>query len=203
MPSKAATTMTREEKKSRTRQALLGAAAKLVARDGAQATSLDRIAEEAGLTKGAVYSNFDSKEDLLFTLAETAGGPEVNLDPILEAAGSLADGLEEAGRAVARELGSVPSRSFRLGLEVFNFALRNSRARKRQAANNRANMQATGEQFERLARGWGKALPMAGEELATVVQALALGLAQQRALDPKAVPDELFARAFRLLAGSP
>jgi hypothetical protein len=36
-----------------------------------------------------------------------------------------------------------------------------------------------------------------------VIQALALGLAQYWAVDPKAVPDELFGRAFRLLAGSP
>ena len=55
---------TREEKKARTRAQLIDAAATVFARRGYMAASLDEVAEEAGLTKGAVYSNFDSKEDL-------------------------------------------------------------------------------------------------------------------------------------------
>ena len=56
--------LTREEKKARTRAQLIDAAAAVFARRGFVAASLDEVAEEAGLTKGAVYSNFDSKEDL-------------------------------------------------------------------------------------------------------------------------------------------
>ena len=56
--------LTREEKKARTRAQLIDAAAAVFARHGYVAASLDEVAEEAGLTKGAVYSNFDSKEDL-------------------------------------------------------------------------------------------------------------------------------------------
>src|SRR3954452_7079841 len=116
MASTAAPPLTREAKKSRTRQALLDAAAKLVARDGAQATSLDRIAEEAGLTKGAVYSNFAGKEDLLFTLAADTG-PAVNLEDQLDTAPSVADALEQVGEAVAKELRALSARSYRLSLE--------------------------------------------------------------------------------------
>src|SRR5947207_11600331 len=114
----------RDEKKSRTRQALLTAAAKLVARDGAQATSLDRIAEEAGLTKGAVYSNFSSKEDLLFALAESAAGPSVGLAEFSAGEHPIADVFEDIGRALGRELRTAPARSWPLGLEIFHFALR-------------------------------------------------------------------------------
>ena len=56
--------LTREEKKARTRAQLIDAAATVFARRGFVAASLDEVAEEAGLTKGAVYSNFDSKDDL-------------------------------------------------------------------------------------------------------------------------------------------
>lgn len=191
----------RVEKKSRTRQALLDAAAKLVARDGAQATSLDRIAEEAGLTKGAVYSNFSGKEDLLFTLAETAAGPTLSLNDFATDGESLADVFEQLGRAMARELRTAPPRTWRLGLEIFYFGLRNARARKKLAAIQREDAEATGVELEELAASRGEELPLPGREFAILIQAVALGLAQYWAINPKAVPDHVFARAFRLLAG--
>jgi len=55
----------REEKKALTRARLLDAAATVFARRGFAAASLDEVAEEAGLTKGAVYSNFESKDELI------------------------------------------------------------------------------------------------------------------------------------------
>src|ERR1700733_6627069 len=51
----------REEKKAATREALLEAATKVFARQGYVAASVDEVAWETGMTKGAVYSNFDSK----------------------------------------------------------------------------------------------------------------------------------------------
>ena len=62
--------LTREEKKARTRAQLIDAAAAVFARRGYVAASLDEVAEEAGLTKGAVYSNFDRKEDLFQAVIE-------------------------------------------------------------------------------------------------------------------------------------
>ena len=40
-------------------------------RDGYAATSLEKVAEEAGFSKGAVYSNFDGKDDLCLAVLET------------------------------------------------------------------------------------------------------------------------------------
>jgi AcrR family transcriptional regulator len=64
------TVMTRAERQERTRQDLVDAAERLFTRQGFHATSLDAVAAEAGFTKGAVYSNFDSKEDLFFAVYE-------------------------------------------------------------------------------------------------------------------------------------
>jgi AcrR family transcriptional regulator len=58
----------RAEAQSETRRQLLRAASRLFLRDGFVATSLANIADEAGVTKGAVYSNFESKEDLFLAL---------------------------------------------------------------------------------------------------------------------------------------
>jgi hypothetical protein len=42
---------------------------------------------------------------------------------------------------------------------------------------------------------------MTGEELYIATNALALGLSEARTIDPASVPDELFPKVFRLLAG--
>lgn len=60
--------LTREDSRGRTTQRLLDAAQKLIARRGLSNTSLEDIAEEAGYTRGAFYSNFSSKGDLFIAL---------------------------------------------------------------------------------------------------------------------------------------
>src|SRR5438046_4116689 len=60
--------LTRAEKQAITRARVLDAAAKLFARRGFDGVSLDEVAAAAGFSKGAVYSNFESKEELLLTL---------------------------------------------------------------------------------------------------------------------------------------
>jgi AcrR family transcriptional regulator len=56
--------LTRTESQALTREALLDAGEKLLLKDGYYATSLAAIANEAGRTIGAVYSNYSSKEEL-------------------------------------------------------------------------------------------------------------------------------------------
>jgi AcrR family transcriptional regulator len=62
--------LTPERRRAMTRQHLLEAAAMAFARDGFQGSSLDQIAATAGFTKGAVYSNFKSKDDLFLAVLE-------------------------------------------------------------------------------------------------------------------------------------
>jgi AcrR family transcriptional regulator len=62
--------LTREQSQAQTRARLLTSAQALVAREGYENASVDRIAEEAGYSKGAFYSNFSSKEELFLELLE-------------------------------------------------------------------------------------------------------------------------------------
>ena len=62
--------VTRAEQKAATRERLLRAAERIATREGFARLSLDRVAEAAGLTKGAIYSNFESKEDLIVQVAD-------------------------------------------------------------------------------------------------------------------------------------
>jgi TetR/AcrR family transcriptional regulator, cholesterol catabolism regulator len=56
---------TNDEMSAQTQEGLLAAAVKLFSARGYGRTSLQDIAEEAGLTKGALYYHFKSKEDIL------------------------------------------------------------------------------------------------------------------------------------------
>lgn len=57
-------------RRQRTRARLLDAALEVFAEHGMHAASVEAITERAGFTRGAFYSNFDSKESLMFALAE-------------------------------------------------------------------------------------------------------------------------------------
>ena len=190
----------REEKKAATRKRLLDAAAAIVATEGALAATLDAIAARAGLTKGAVYSNFASKDDLLFALADLAG-PTIRGEDVLSPTTPVADQLEGLGEELARGMRTVTRRAWRLGLELSSWALRNERARRQLAASYRRNHAKVGALFEEAAAATGKPLPLPGEQLALVANALAHGMAELRSIDPASVPDDLFPKAFRLLAG--
>src|SRR5256885_16567377 len=65
--------LSRNERKAHTRAELIGAAARVFARSGYHGTTVDDVAEEAGFTKGAFYSNFESKEDVFVELVADRG----------------------------------------------------------------------------------------------------------------------------------
>lgn len=53
-----------------TRERIIESAARVFARKGFQRASLDEVAADAGLTKGAIYWHFKSKNDLLFAMLD-------------------------------------------------------------------------------------------------------------------------------------
>ncbi|MFP3464944.1 TetR family transcriptional regulator [Leifsonia sp. SIMBA_070] len=61
---------TESARRQRTRARLLDAAFEVFAEHGVRAASVETIAEAAGFTRGAFYSNFSSKEELFFALME-------------------------------------------------------------------------------------------------------------------------------------
>src|SRR6266516_7008554 len=60
----------RQEQRQLTRAQLLDAAERVFAREGLRGASVEAIAAEAGYSHGAIYSNFDGKEDLFLVLVE-------------------------------------------------------------------------------------------------------------------------------------
>ncbi len=81
--------LTREESRALTRMRLLASARELMAREGYENVSIDRIADGAGYSKGAFYSNFSSKEEIFLELLELHAKQDVSeihklLDDVVE-----------------------------------------------------------------------------------------------------------------------
>ena len=92
--------LTRAERQQQTRAELLAAAQRVFLRDGFHGASMSEIAEDAGYTFGAVYSNFQNKDDLFLAVidAEEQRRVPLHVDFLLDA-----PSLEEGLRASARE----------------------------------------------------------------------------------------------------
>ena len=61
-------------RRQKTRERLIDAAYEVFSEQGLHAASIEMVAEKAGFTRGAFYSNFESKEELFFALAERENG---------------------------------------------------------------------------------------------------------------------------------
>jgi AcrR family transcriptional regulator len=89
------------------REEVLAAAARLFARRGFHGASVEAISEDAGLSTGAIYSNFKGKEDLFLSLyEERIDRRRGELRSAVERAGGGQAGLAAAGADVAEAFGS-------------------------------------------------------------------------------------------------
>jgi AcrR family transcriptional regulator len=194
--------LTRAQQRERTRQRLLDAAEEVFADRGIKGVSLDEVAATAGLTKGAVYSNFDSKDHLLAELIRrraTAADPAVDLAGLLASSGvSAADRFQAVGEAYAAAMRQPDGRRFLLFfVELWLYGMRHPEAG-----------QLLNRTLSELRHTWAGEPDRAGPvadlptgQLATLYLAVELGIGMQHLIDPEAVPAKLYARALRAVFG--
>lgn len=86
--------LTRTESKAQTRQRLGQAARREFARYGVAAASIDRISESAGFSRGAFYSNFADKHEMLLELLTQHQAAEIEAwQQLLDADGPISEVL--------------------------------------------------------------------------------------------------------------
>lgn len=177
--------LTPERRRQLTRDALVAAAAEVFTAKGFHAASLDEIADAAGFTRGAIYSNFGSKEELLFAVYD-------RLDDLTLA--GMADAMDERGAgdpigdatAAADVWARLLGRSrdiIALSLELRLYALRNPEARERLV---KLEQQATNKLaafIEDTFARQGLALRTPAKELAELGRAAVNGLEEAAAVD--------------------
>ena len=91
-------------KRDRTRASLVEAAARLVAEQGYERTSLEQVASRAGMTRGAIYGNFKNKEDLFLAVVATKWQPIL---PPMRPGASFEEQVDNLAEAV---VGAMPAR---------------------------------------------------------------------------------------------
>lgn len=182
------------DKRARTRARLLAAARELVREKGYEHTTLQDVAQRAGMTVGAIYGNFKNRDDLFIALAETFWGP-------ITAEFPPESTFAEKMRALAdATLAAVPERRIAAvgALTGKAYALTHEELRARAQALTAAAYDEGAAWVRSVAEEGELALPP--ELLVRVVHALTEGLLMQRILTPELVPDEVFYAAFGLLA---
>lgn len=188
---------TQEQRRARTREALLEAGATLFAARGIAGASVDAIAEAAGRTSGALYDHFGSKEGLLFALLESWVDEATTVITAEQAAAaSLDEWVAAMWHAVARPP-SGDDRWIALEHELWSAAVHRDEVRRYLAR----RYQAAWDGIDAVATTWTDRDP--DVRVGPAVIGLLLGLEMMRRVDPAAVPDEMAVAALRsVLAGS-
>ncbi len=182
------------DKRQRTRARLLDVALELTRANGFDRTTLQQIAERAGMTTGAIYGNFKNREELFMALAERQWAP---IRPAFTPGDSFSDLMAATAEAVIaslpeRRIAAVGALSFRA------HALSHPEVGARFVATVAAGYEAGATWLRTHFDEAG--LPMPPETLVRVIDSLIEGLTFQRFLTGQQVDDETIRAAFAALA---
>lgn len=179
-------------KRQRTRAALLEATASLVAERGLAAVSLDDIAASAGVTKGAIYSNFRTKAELLW---EAVDRRRLHFEaPITP--GDVKATVRSVARALMAQFPQAEAEAV-FYAELQAYIRTDPDMRAQQALQQKAQFD---EMARRLEAAFGDQIAIPPRVLGLGVQALLLGFTAQWERTPDEVTEEVIAAAFEALA---
>jgi AcrR family transcriptional regulator len=181
-------------KRARTRARLIEAAAELFAERGFHGATLADVAGRAGLTTGAIYGNFKSKEELFLAIFEA---PAAGVNVEFREGAPLKAQMRLLGEAVVAFLPTAKARGV-LFAEFQTYV--QTHPPMRMEAERRAIAS-----VERLVQAWrgyiaAEETGMTLEQFVVVIDALIRGLVAQWLITPSAVTDETIIAAFEALA---
>jgi AcrR family transcriptional regulator len=186
------TRLTRSERSAVTRRELLEAAERCFFATGYHGTTLDDIAEEAGYTKGAVYSTFKSKAGLFLALFDEVVQRRMRDIRDVLSHDDPAERLAALGRQPVEE---ANARFLLLSIEFWIMAAREP-ALLEQFSERYLDLRAS---IAELAPATEGTLP--AESWSIITLALSNGLALERLIDPAGVPDDLMASVQARIRG--
>ncbi len=190
--------LTRKQRQEHTRTCLLEAAGRVFARRGLTQASVDEVAADAGFTKGAVYANFGSKEELFLVMLDRKFAQRLaDLGAVLETDEPPEAQARAAGRDFLAQISGDPEWG-RLFVEAALHASRHETFRVQLQASY-AQMRASMVELLRArfeSEGLESAVPI--EQLAMMFFAMANGVGFERLVERDTVPDDLFATMLEL-----
>jgi AcrR family transcriptional regulator len=179
-----------------TREKLFEAAARVFEEQGIGGASIEAIAAAAGFTRGAFYSNFDSKDELIIAMLEDHVEQSIrrNLD-LLDRHKNLSDFID-ALRTMDRSRQDPLGRSPLLHMEMILFVARAEKRRPELAKRLRARRKLVSDIVETALKNSGKNPAVNPTWTAAIVLALEDGFRLHRLIDPDTTPPDCFLRAI-------
>jgi AcrR family transcriptional regulator len=185
------TRLTRVESQARTRASLLSTARELFMRDGYHATSLEKVADAAGFSKGAVYSNFGTKDELCLAVIEAIRDEQTRAVLAAFATdGPMADRLAVFEAWAERTIGD-PGWTLLEAEFAIHACRRDPALRAEVVAGGRATLSALRSLIEEELRLRPRTPELPPAEIAEALLGLGIGLGLQRAVDPGLSPRAL------------
>ena len=179
-----------------TREKLFEAAARVFEEQGIGGASIEAIAAAAGFTRGAFYSNFKSKDELIIAMLEDHVEQSiVRIRDLLDRHKNLADfieALKTMGRSQQDPLGRSPL----LHMEMILFVARAEKRRPELAKRLRARRKLVTDIIETTARNSGGTTIRNPTWAGSLVLALEDGFRLHRLIDPETTPSDSFFRAI-------
>lgn len=178
--------VTREERRRQTRSDLLAAARRVFLARGFHGASLEEISREAGYTKGAVQSNWDSKDELFLSVFDEFRALRIRsyVETVLDAA-TFEDGVRRGARLAWSGAREEPQWTALL-VEFWTHVSRREPLRRAMSERHERAMDAIGGLMEELAARHGLAYTIPAREVARGSAALLRGMELERTLDPDA-----------------
>ena len=191
--------LTRDEQREQNRGRLLTAAEEVFLTVGFNAASVEDIAERAGFTKGAFYSNFANKAEIFYAVLERSiDVPAIAVESGVVPDDPLAEQAEQAGSAFGTVFLDDPAWSLLL-MEFAIHVARNDELRDRFVERNRRIRVQMADLIDQHLSALGIELTVSPQTLATILFSLGSGVILDKVVDPEAIDDELFGTAIGLL----
>jgi AcrR family transcriptional regulator len=183
----------RGTKRSRTKAALIEAFWNVVDEGGFSAATLEAVARRAGMSRGAIYSNFASRGDLLLTAAAARG---LKIDRDFGGPGPLVEQLRRFAEGLILTLPNAPGTQ-RWHAELLLHIATEPALKAHVAAGFAAMFETMARQLETQHR---EELTISAGGLALAIQSLTMGLVYQAILSPEAVTDSAVIESYAALA---
>ena len=190
--SRVRTRPTRDE----TRDKLFEAAARVFEEQGIGGASIEAIAAAAGFTRGAFYSNFASKDELIIAMLEDHVAQSIRRSLDLLAKHQNLDDFLDAFKRMDRSQQDPLGRSPLLHMEMILFVARAEKRRPELAKRVRARRKLIADIVETTLKDSGRPASVNPAWTAAVVLALDDGFRLHRLIDPETTPADSFLRAL-------
>lgn len=190
--------LTRRERRLLTRERVLSAALEVFEEHGYAQSSVEEIADRAGFTRKAVYSNFSGKAELLLEIVERRF--QAHIDRVEDALGEGAAAEQAAGLATAFSGLFGRERAWeQLFHEFCAIAARDEEIGARFRGQLREAKAAITRLIEGEMRRQGLELTMPADRLVAGLFALFSGISLEKLVDPAATDDALFGEILALI----